>query len=138
MSLQGEERKQKILSILDNKGKIRVNDLVEELEVSYETIRRYLDEMDKEGQLKKVYGGAMKTQFDQIEAPMHKRNILQLAEKRVIGKLAAKIVKDNDVIAIDEGTTPLQLIRFLEGKKNITVVTNSLQALVQLTEAKEK
>ncbi|HWI50510.1 MAG TPA: DeoR family transcriptional regulator, partial [Rummeliibacillus sp.] len=68
MSVSFEERKKSILEILDDEGKVKVSTVEKLLKVSGETIRRDLDRLEKEGLLKKVYGGAVKIK-DSIELP---------------------------------------------------------------------
>ncbi|WP_019242523.1 MULTISPECIES: DeoR/GlpR family DNA-binding transcription regulator [Bacillus] len=132
MSVAGEERKKKILEILDVQGKVKVNELAEKLEVSTETIRRYLEELDKEEKLKKVYGGAVKVSFFKSEPSAIEREIIRVNEKERIGKEAVNLINDHDIIAIDDGSTTVQLAKHLINKTNITVITNSVTALTVL------
>ncbi|MFC7392704.1 DeoR/GlpR family DNA-binding transcription regulator [Scopulibacillus cellulosilyticus] len=138
MSLVGEERKRYILKVLDEKGKVKVNDLAKELNVSTETIRQYLEQMDKKNLLKKVYGGAIKVSTDRIEPSQYIRENVNSEEKRKIGKAAADLVQDNEVIIVDEGSTTLQMIKYLSKKKDITLVTNSVAALTLLIDFEMK
>ncbi|WP_042345505.1 DeoR/GlpR family DNA-binding transcription regulator [Bacillus massiliigorillae] len=134
MSVAGEERKKRILEILDVEGKVKVNDLASKLGVSTETIRRYLEELDKEEKLKKVYGGAVKVSYFKSEPSAVEREIIRIDEKEKIGKEAVSIINDHDVIAIDDGSTTMQLAKHLVNKTNITVLTNSVTALSALIE----
>ena len=138
MSLVGEERKGIILEQLNSEGQVKTVDLVKRLNVSSETIRRYLEELEAESRLKRVYGGAVKINIGGEEPSYLKREVLYAEEKRNIGKAAAALVEDNDVIFIDDGTTPLQLIYFLMNKSNLTVLTMSMPALHLLMEYKNK
>lgn len=76
MSLIGEERKQFILQLLNSRGKVRTNELVEKLQVSAESIRRYLEELEAENKLKRVYGGAIKLNIDRVEPSLLTREVL--------------------------------------------------------------
>ena len=67
MSLAGEERKQQILNMLQLQGKVHTPELVEKLEVSSETVRRYMEELEQENRLKRVYGGAVKVNVEREE-----------------------------------------------------------------------
>ena len=136
MSLLAEERKNRILETLNMDGKVTVRSLSDKFNVTTETIRRDLDELEGLGKLKKVHGGAIKITFDGQEPPYHQRETIHIEEKKAIGKLAAGLVKDNEIIALDVGTTTLQLIPFLLHKKNLTVVINSVSALTLLIEYK--
>ncbi|UVI30475.1 DeoR/GlpR family DNA-binding transcription regulator [Paenibacillus spongiae] len=138
MSLVGEERKGIILELLNSEGQVKTVDLVKKLAVSSETIRRYLEELESEGRLKRVYGGAVKINVNGEEPSYLKREVLYADEKRSIGKAAAALIEDNDVIFIDDGTTPMQIIYFLMNKRNLTVLTMSMPALHLLMEYKNK
>lgn len=138
MSLIGEERKDYILNQLNLEGKVKTNELVESLGVSSESIRRYLEELEEENKLKRVYGGAVKINLSREEPSQLKREVLYAEEKRRIGRAAATLVEDNEVIFIDDGTTTLHMIDYLLNKKNITVLTNSVPALYLLIDYKNK
>ncbi len=138
MSLVGEERKDVILNTLNLEGKVKTFELVEKLKVSSETVRRYLEELEAENKLKRVYGGAVKINLAREEPPHLKREELYADEKKRIGRAAASLVEDNDVIFIDDGTTTQQMIHFLLNKKNITVLAFSAPALYLLIDYKNK
>jgi len=138
LSLVGEERKSIILEQLNMEGQVKTFELVKKLGVSSETIRRYLEELEEENRLKRVYGGAVKINPGGEEPSYLKREVLHAEEKQRIGKKAASLVEDNDVVFIDDGTTPLQIIQFLMNKSNLTVLTMSLPALHQLVEYKNR
>ncbi|PDY48366.1 DeoR/GlpR family DNA-binding transcription regulator [Bacillus pseudomycoides] len=132
MSIVGEERKRSILEKVEFKGKVKVSELASEFSVSTETIRRYLEELDREKKLKKVYGGAVQLPGAGIEPPMLEREMLYIEEKKRIGYKAATFVEDGDVIVIDDGSTPLQMVPYLVHRKNLTVVTSSFPVAAQL------
>jgi len=132
MSLAGEERKALIMQTLELEGKVKTYDLVEKLNVSSETVRRCLEELEGAGRLKRVYGGAVKTDVDREEPVYRMRETLRADEKRKIGRAAASLVEDNDVLFIDDGTTSLQMIDFLLDRKNLTVMTISVAGLNML------
>ena len=125
MSLVGEERKRVIISDLEEMGQVRVAQLAKKFDVSTETIRRYLEELESENKLKKVYGGAVKVDADTGEPGLYEREVVRIQEKRKIAEKAVEFINDNDVIIIDEGTTTLQMVKSLCEKQNITVITNS-------------
>lgn len=134
MSLLAEERKEIILGILNDNGKVRVNELMERFGVSSETVRRDLEALDMEKRLKKVYGGATKISSLGLEPPYLNRSSKHEKQKELIGRIAAQFVEDNDVIAIDVGTTTLNMIPYLCTKNNVTVVTNSVPIMNTLIE----
>jgi DeoR family fructose operon transcriptional repressor len=134
VSLIGEERKKSIMDILDIQEKVSVGYLANQLKVTTETIRKYLEELEKENKLKKVYGGAIRLAEEYEEPSYLKREILFYEEKRRIGRKAAEFVQDNDVIAVDEGSTVLQMIGQLVHKRNITICTNSFPVVALINE----
>ncbi|MFD2699081.1 DeoR/GlpR family DNA-binding transcription regulator [Paenibacillus shunpengii] len=138
MSLAGEERKQTILDMLQMQGKIRTPELVRALDVSSETIRRYLEELENENKLKRVYGGAVKLNVEREEPAYGKREVLQAEEKKRIGRTAASLVQDHDIVVIDEGTTTLQMIDSLVLKKHLTILVSSIYTLNLLINYKNK
>ncbi|BBI35923.1 DeoR/GlpR family DNA-binding transcription regulator [Cohnella abietis] len=138
MSLIGEERKNYILNQLNLEGKVTTNDLVTKLKVSSETIRKYLEELEEENKLKRVYGGAVKINLSREEPSHLKREVIHAEEKRRIGRAAAALVEDNDIIFIDDGTTTLHMIDYLLNKKNITVLTVSVPVLHLLIDYNNK
>ncbi|MEI4830295.1 DeoR/GlpR family DNA-binding transcription regulator [Bacillus sp. FJAT-53711] len=132
MSVVGEERKRIIIEQVELKGKVKVTELAKEFSVSTETIRRYLEDLDREKKLKKVYGGAVVLPVTGIEPPMLEREMLCITEKKRIGYKAATFVEDGDVIVIDDGSTPLQMVPYLVHRKNLTVITSSFPVATQL------
>ncbi|MFT8929765.1 MAG: DeoR/GlpR family DNA-binding transcription regulator [Sporolactobacillus sp.] len=131
MSLAFEQRKKKILDILEREKSIQVPHLVESLNVSSETIRRDLNRLEKEGKLKKVYGGAILSGSSSWEPPFEQKSLINAEEKRAIGRIAASLVEDEDIIMIGNGTTTVEMIDFLTEKKNVTLITYSTPVLLR-------
>lgn len=129
MSLIGEERKAYILQLLQLEGKVRTNDLVDRLQVSSETIRRYLEELEEQHRLKRVYGGAVKPDVSREELSYMNREIIHAEEKQRIGRTAASLIEDRDVIYIDDGTTTEQLLPYMLDKRHVTVLTIAVPVL---------
>lgn len=129
MSVTYEDRRGKILNQLELEGKVRVHALAEQLEVSAETIRRDLDRLEKEGQLRKVYGGAVKSRSGHIEPSFTSRSQTCAEEKAAIGKLAASLVKEGETLLLDNGTTTIEVMRYLKDRSDVTVITHSLPVL---------
>lgn len=129
MSLTYEERRQTILAQLSKEGKVQVHDLAGIFNVSTETIRRDLDRLEREGKLRKVYGGAVQTRSEWIEPTFMKRSQMHHAEKQSIGRLAASLVREGETILLDNGTTTLEIMRELKHRADVTVITNSVPVL---------
>ncbi|OTP27516.1 DeoR/GlpR family DNA-binding transcription regulator [Enterococcus mundtii] len=129
-----EERKQKILQLLEQHKIVKSQELVVLLDASESTIRRDLQELEDEGLLQRIHGGAKKEDLLGFEQNMSEKTLKNVHEKQVIAQLAAELVNDEEVIYLDAGSTTLEMIPFLKDKR-ITVVTNSVKhaaALVDL------
>lgn len=125
MSILAEERKKIIMELLEQSDQVKVADLSKQFNVSTETIRRDLEDLESENKLKKVYGGAVKIQSEDREPTLFEREILNIDEKKRIASKALDFIKDGEVIVLDEGTTTFQMVNGLCEKKGLTVITNS-------------
>ncbi|XID95874.1 DeoR/GlpR family DNA-binding transcription regulator [Paenibacillaceae bacterium WGS1546] len=118
-----EERHQLILDILSKEGKIIATELSARLRVSEDTIRRDLRELDAQGLVHRVHGGALQpgppvVSFDD-------RHEQSPEAKAQIAKTALQLVKNGQVIIIDGGTTTLKFAEQLPTNLSATVITNS-------------
>ena len=127
------ERKQLILEELNQHQVVSLEKLVSLLETSESTVRRDLDELEAENKLRRVHGGAELPHSLQEEETIQEKSVKNLQEKKLLAQKAASLIKEQDVIFIDAGTTTAFLIKELVNK-NITVVTNSIHHAVQLVE----
>ncbi|SFG74817.1 DeoR/GlpR family DNA-binding transcription regulator [Sporolactobacillus nakayamae] len=131
ISLAYEARKKSILKYLEKDGKIYVPNIAKLLNVSSETIRRDLDKLEQEGQLKKVYGGAILNRPLSVEPAFEQKISMNTKAKEAIGKLAASLISDGDVIMIGNGTTALNILDHIGNKKNITLITHSTPVMLK-------
>lgn len=120
-----EERKKYILEQLNIHGIIKNVDLIEQLNSSQTTIRRDLQELENEGLLQRIHGGARSLRLLSQEDTMSVKSTKNTQEKEIIGKMAAKQIKHGDTIFLDAGTSTYAMIPFLKDKE-IQVVTNSI------------
>jgi len=125
------ERKRAILDLLEKQGKVKVIELSETFDVSEPTIRRDIKELDEKGMLIRTHGGAIAREEGEHEPSFKEKQDKYYKEKESIGKLAAGLVNEGDIILLDSGTTTLQIAKELI-VKNITVVTNSLDIAYEL------
>ncbi|WP_078412788.1 DeoR/GlpR family DNA-binding transcription regulator [Priestia abyssalis] len=138
MSLLAEERKKRIIELIEQQGKVRVNDLAHDFDVSTETIRRYLEELENEKKLKKVYGGAVKVEPETAEPSMFEREILRIDEKKQIALKAASFIEEGDVVFVDEGSTTLQMVPTFMDISDVTIITNSFPFAARLMAQENK
>lgn len=124
------ERKTLLLSILAKTGRVVAKDVSRDLGLSEDTIRRDLRELAKDGQLKRVHGGAVP--IAPADAPFPNRVAMASPEKVAIGKRAAILIEPGQVVFIDGGTTALQLVHHLPPGIAITVITHSPNVAIAL------
>jgi DeoR/GlpR family transcriptional regulator of sugar metabolism len=126
-----EIRKKKILEKLEREGSILVKELADELGISETTVRRDLNELDSKGQLKQVYGGAVRVEktLPSMNFSISSRNSREIAAKQAIGRAAASFANDSDIVYIDPGTTSWEMIPYLKDKKDLTIISNSVRLL---------
>jgi DeoR/GlpR family transcriptional regulator of sugar metabolism len=122
-----EERSAFILKEIEDRGSVSVLDLTQRLNVSEMTIRRDLADLEKEGVIRRVHGGAVNARGRSFEPSLILRETQHREEKVLIGKMAAELIADGDSIALDIGSTALQVALHLIGRHNLTVITPSLQ-----------
>jgi DeoR family transcriptional regulator, fructose operon transcriptional repressor len=120
-----EERRQKVLELVNERGFVALSDLAKTLNASESTIRRDLDYWHQHGLLKRTHGGAMFREDAQGMPPLEERTSREIEEKRQIAQAAAMRIQDGDSVLIDGGTTTLELARMLVGRQ-LQIVTNSL------------
>lgn len=125
-----EERQQTILSEVELHNRILLTDIAETLDVSIDTVRRDVKELDGEHKLRKVHGGAISLGFTTNST--RNNNIYKLAEKSTIAEKASALLKDGAVIFIDGGTTCLELARLLPTDFDLTCFTHSLPVAMEL------
>ncbi len=116
------QRTSYILDRLAVEGEVSVNALAETLEVSPVTIRTTLKELEDEGYLVRTHGGARPTAYRNIRLRQNDR----IDEKERIAKAAAAMVRDDDRIMIEAGTTCALVVKHLTGRRGVQIVTNSL------------
>ncbi|MBO5305139.1 MAG: DeoR/GlpR transcriptional regulator [Clostridia bacterium] len=119
------ERRNVIVEILNDKGKVSVNELSERFGVSGVVIRTDLSELEKKGLLTRIHGGAITSYKAYYDMSLVQRSNTNAHEKKAIGKAVHDMIKDNDTIMMNAGTTPLFIMREIMDKK-VTIVTNSI------------
>lgn len=126
MEITIEERKEKILDMLNRKGKVKVNELSRLFDVSEVTIRLDLSDLEENGLLSRVYGGAVSSYKNYYNMSFKQRSIANSSEKKSIALRAAKIVMENDTLMMNSGTTTLFVYMSLPKNMHLTIVTNSV------------
>lgn len=121
-----DERRRRIVQLVETEGSASVDDLAQRFDVSEMTIRRDLRTLENRGLIKRVHGGATSARGRSYEPPFLLRKTEHADAKAAIGQRAAEMVEDGDSVALDVGTTTLEVARHLEDKQNLTIITPSL------------
>jgi DeoR/GlpR family transcriptional regulator of sugar metabolism len=134
MNMNAKERHSAILQLIADKGMVTVTELCERFGVSDMTIRRDLSTLEGANLLRRMYGGAIAARGRSFEPPLLIRAAESTQVKAAIGAYAASLVRDGDSIALDVGTTTLQMARNLSRVRALTVITASLPIVNVLVE----
>jgi len=121
-----------VLEIVSQKGFISLADLAREMQVSESTIRRDLDELDRDGTVRRTHGGAVFVGDETGRPALADGTTQQRQEKRLIAKAALARLHGGDTVLLDGGTTTLEVARLLMGR-SLQIVTNSLPIANLLT-----
>lgn len=135
LKMQYKGRKKDILDILYASGRISVSKLAETLFVSEMTIRRDLSEMEKDGVIKRYRGGAVLNPVSS-KMPITQRFFVDENEKIVLSKKAIGFLSDDLTVFIDSSSTCQYIIPYINRFKNISIVTNSVNALLMASKSK--
>lgn len=125
-----EKRQEVILHEVHMHSRVLLIDLAKLLQVSTDTVRRDITELEQFGQLKKVHGGATSIGF-QYNTPLE-NDVYALESKNIIAQKAIKLIEPKSVVLISGGTTNLEVVKHLPARLNATFFTPSLPVAIEL------
>lgn len=126
------QRRQRIRSVVEARRAVRLDELSLALGVSQATVRRDLDALEAEGLVRRVHGGAVAVDGRPAEPHFEVKAAEAPEEKERIAARAVAMLAPDDTIYLDSGSTVLAVARLLHGWDRLTVVTNSLPAVIEL------
>ncbi len=126
------ERRKEILEKLQAEHRVVVSELSQSYGVSEETIRRDLEKLENEGYAIKSYGGAVINENASLDFSFNVRKNRNIAGKQLIARLASRMVHDGDSLMLDASSTAVYIARALKEKKNLIVITNSIEIIIEL------
>lgn len=129
-----QDRRSQIVEILNSNGTISNGEIMKKFNVSIETVRRDLAFLEERGFCERVYGGAVKKQFLNVEPEYANREKENFTEKQKIVREAKKFICDNDTVFFDLGTTVKMLAGDIDENKKITAFTNALRTAITLSD----
>jgi DeoR family transcriptional regulator of aga operon len=133
---KGDQRRETIVMMLKQHGRISVQDIVDQLQCSEATARRDLDVLEKSESIIRTIGGAI---FDghnpAREVSFQEKTSLSWLEKERIAAKAASLIDEGDIIGLSGGTTTYHIARAIKSMKGITVVTNAINIAMELADS---
>jgi len=128
-----EERRQHILSLIQNEGRVLVGDLSRNLGISQITIRKDLEYLQSKGLVQRTHGGALRIQSSALFDPsLQEKQKQHSQEKQRIAEAAAKMVEDSQCVMLDSGTTTTAIAHELRRFSQLTVITNAVNIAAEL------
>src|SRR5215210_8558539 len=127
-----DRRRDQILAYLSARDRSSVSELSQVLGVSEVTVRKDLDQLEAQGVLTRVHGGALVSGRGRLELYFATREQERLEEKRRIAQAAAALVDSGQRIFLDASTTALQVARLIKDREDLIVVTNGIYTALEL------
>lgn len=127
-----EQRHREMIDLLSMNNIMSVTELSEKLNASKMTIRRDLEQLEKKGIIKKVHGGALYIKNDNSQPSFYERIDEASEEKKKIGKAAAELIEDGDIVFFDAGTTSLSVAYHISDHIEFTAITTGLMTAIAL------
>lgn len=131
------ERRNEILEKLQIEKRVVVSELSGHYSVSEETIRRDLEKLERDGYAIKSYGGAVINENVNLDLPLNIRKNRNIVEKQRIAELVSKMIHDGDSLMLDASSTAFYVAKAMKAKTNLTVITNSIEILIELFDAND-
>lgn len=129
------ERHNRIVELILDRGRLSVAEICEMFSVSEMTVRRDLNYLERQGLLRRTHGGATANLGRSYEPPFQIRSTKNQQLKCAIGLKAAELIDDGDSVAIDVGTTTIEVVPGLVDKRNLTIVTSCFQVASRIVES---
>ena len=109
-----EERRQKIQDLVEKQSRVTVHELVKRFGVSAVTVRGDLDALSRSAAVIRSHGGALKRVGALQDVPLNVKETLHHGEKVRIGHAAAQMIRDNEIVMLDSGTTTAEVARHIK------------------------
>ena len=128
------ERRAQIADLIKQQRTVNNTELMERFDISIETVRRDLDYLEREGVLRKVYGGAVVNMSLSSEPEYENRTQMHSPQKQAIAREAAKLIQPGDAVFLGVGTTVQAMVPYMKSIGKLTVFTNAMRTAVELSE----
>jgi DeoR/GlpR family transcriptional regulator of sugar metabolism len=131
--MSADTRRDAIAAYVIARGEARIDELCAEFAVSRMTIHRHIDQLAQQGVLRKLHGGVSAQPSAIYESLFLRRQTVAQAQKQALARAALRLVEPGQVLMLDDSSTANAVAPLLPGCGPLTVVTNSLPAIAQLT-----
>lgn len=126
MKLLANQRREQILKLLREDGTAKVNDLAKIFKVSEVTVRQDLEKLEADDLIIREHGGAFLKSIEDQVSSLSLMNRDNMDKKALIGKKAAELIDNGEVIILDSGSTTTEIAKNIVNRRNLTVITNAL------------
>lgn len=130
-----EERHKKIVKMLKSEGRVTVKELSRNFEVTEDCIRKDLKVLEKEGQLKRTYGGAILSTDYPLRRDVIDRREVNLEKKDIIAEKTLEMIRENETIFLDISTSNIKLAKLLAQSETRLVVVSNMIDILQILSA---
>ena len=132
-----EQRRRRVLDLVDQDGQATVADIAKRFSISAVTARGDLDTLASIGAVVRSHGGAVRRLEAAQDYPLRTKEAIHREEKVRIGRAAAELIKAGETVILDSGTTTAEIARHLKLSKiqSVTVITNALNIAAELMDA---
>ncbi|MFO7635465.1 MAG: DeoR/GlpR family DNA-binding transcription regulator [Caldilinea sp.] len=132
-NLTSDERRERIIQVLREQDEVSVTELSHRLGVSEVTTRKDLQQLEEQGYLTRVRGGAVVSGRGQLELRFAARQQVNLDEKRRVARRAVELIQPGTTVFLDGSTTVFQMSRLVRNMQNLTVITTGLYTALELS-----
>lgn len=128
------ERQSAIIKLLEEKRTATVHELAQAIFISEASIRRDLETLEKQGLVKRVYGGVMLARYANGIVPVGLRDSEHSVAKEALARRAAERIRDGDTVMMDASSTVRRIVKYIGNRRNLTIITNNLRIFSDVTE----
>lgn len=127
-----EERRRQILAILGDEKITSIRSLAARLYASEASVRRDVAALEKAGQVRRVYGGVLLSEYENTVVPLAMRDDEHSAAKEALARRAAAMVEDGATLFLDASSTVRRMVKHLHGRRGLTIITSNQRIFDEL------
>jgi len=126
-------RREEILRILGERESASIRELSQLVYVSEASVRRDVAALENEGLVRRIHGGVLLTSSENAVLPLYLRDGEHSAQKELLARRAADLVEDGDTLLLDASSTVRRMVKYLSGRKGLTILTNNARILEEIS-----